>query len=72
MLLGAPGLREISPALSRLSIIWWTDGGVTRKNRIMSASAGGRPFTSVWAWMPRGTQPTTSFCIAARWNSSRR
>ena len=43
----APGWREINPAFSSVSSIWWTVGGVTRKKRCMSACAGGRPLTSV-------------------------
>ena len=47
MLRAAPGWREISPVFSSVSSIWWTVGGVTWKNRCMSAWAGGRPLTSV-------------------------
>ena len=43
MLRATPGWRRIRPARSRLRTIWWTEGGVTRKWRCMSASAGGRP-----------------------------
>ena len=43
MLRATPGWREINPARSRVSTIWWTEGGVTRKNRCMSASAGRTP-----------------------------
>src|SRR3954465_6149443 len=37
------GCREINPARSRVSSIWCTEGGLTRKKRRMSASAGARP-----------------------------
>ena len=47
MLLGTPGRRRMKPFRSRLTIIWWTEGGLTRKWRWMSASAGGRP--NMWA-----------------------
>ena len=43
MLRGTPGWRRIKPFRSRVTIIWWTDGGLTRKWRWMSASAGGCP-----------------------------
>jgi len=43
MLLGTPGWRRMKPFRSRVTIIWWTDGGLTRKWRWMSASAGGCP-----------------------------
>src|SRR3954451_21536781 len=44
-----PGCRRISPARSRVSTIWWTEGGLTPKCRCRSASAGGRPSTRVLA-----------------------
>lgn len=40
-----PGVRSIRPLVSRAMTIWCTDGGLTRKNLCMSASAGGRPLT---------------------------
>jgi hypothetical protein len=43
MLRGTPGWRRMKPFRSRVTIIWWTDGGLTRKWRWMSASAGGCP-----------------------------
>ena len=43
MLRGTPGRRRIKPLRSRVTIIWWTDGGLTRKWRWMSASTGGCP-----------------------------
>ena len=43
MLRATPGCRRIRPARSSVSTIWWTEGGVTRKRRCRSASAGGRP-----------------------------
>jgi len=38
MLRAAPGLRRISPARSRVSTIWWTEGGVTPKCRCKAPS----------------------------------
>ncbi|OAF11482.1 hypothetical protein AXW67_21850 [Bradyrhizobium neotropicale] len=43
MLRATPGWRRMNPLRSRVRIIWWTDGGLTRKCRWMSASAGGCP-----------------------------
>ena len=43
MLRATPGWRRMNPLRSRVTIIWWTDGGLTRKWRWMSASAGDRP-----------------------------
>jgi hypothetical protein len=40
---GCPGTRAMSPFFSSFNTIWWTVGGVTRKYRSMSASAGARP-----------------------------
>jgi hypothetical protein len=31
MLRGTPGRRRMKPLRSRVMIIWWTDGGLTRK-----------------------------------------
>jgi hypothetical protein len=47
MLRATPGRRRTSFARSRVSTIWWTEGGLTPKCRCMSASAGGRPSTRV-------------------------
>ena len=47
MLRAILGWREINPARSRVTTMWWTDGGVTRKNRCIFAAAVVRPFTSV-------------------------
>ena len=47
MVRATPGFRRISPARSRVSTIWWTDGGLTPKCRCKSASAGGRPRTRI-------------------------
>ena len=38
MVRAAPGLRRISPARSRVSTIWWTEGGVTPKCRCKAPS----------------------------------
>ena len=51
MLRGTPGCRQIKPAFSRVTTIWCTAGPLTRKKRCISASAGGLPMTSVYAWM---------------------
>jgi hypothetical protein len=42
-----PGSRRIRPERSRARTMPCTEGGVTRKCRCRSASAGGRPSTSV-------------------------
>lgn len=41
----------MSPSRSKVFTMLWTLGGVTPKKRCMSASAGGCPMTSEYAWM---------------------
>jgi hypothetical protein len=40
MLRATPGCRRISRRRSRVSTIWWTDGGLAPKWRCRSASGG--------------------------------
>src|SRR3954449_8349930 len=60
------GYREINPARSRVSSIWCTGGGLTRKKRWMSVSAGARPCRRREAWVKarycpcRGVKPGRS------------
>lgn len=42
-----PGSLVMNPFFSSVRIIWWTDGGETRKYTCMSASAGARPWSFV-------------------------
>jgi hypothetical protein len=50
----------INPRRSSSTIMLWTLGGVTPKKRWMSASAGGRPLISVYAWMKASYWPWIS------------
>ena len=43
MLRATLGCRRMNLSRSRPRTIWWTEGGVTRKWRCMSASAGAWP-----------------------------
>jgi hypothetical protein len=40
-----PGMRSMKPFVSRVRIIWCTDGGLTRNYLCMSTSAGGWPLS---------------------------
>ena len=42
MLRATPGWRRMKPARSRVSTIWWTEGGLTRKYSL-HVGFGGRP-----------------------------
>jgi len=65
MLRATPGWRRIRPARSSVRTIWWTEGGVTRKWRCISASAGGRRNMRERRW-----RPDTG--LAFRWSFDRR
>jgi hypothetical protein len=49
---------------SGVTIIWWTEGGLTWKWRWMSASAGGRP--NMWAVVMHECQVMTLLLGEAR------
>jgi hypothetical protein len=69
MLRASPGCRRISPARSRVSTIWWTEGGADAEVSLQ-VGFGGRPAERAIISIDEGQILTLLGCKG--WNSGRR